>query len=149
MNKIKNIMLTIITAISIILLIGIISYYTEAKSSPIPDNIDSIKKDDKFTYSLTDLSNGRRQGKLFCVQHRQEMSQWKDINYTATNIVTIKGMTAEAFKRMEQKLHQNQMNGMLGWLLLSIILKQGRLMTIIQTNDKKLYGIIYTIGWIM
>lgn len=99
MNKIKNIMLTIITAISIILLIGIISYYTEAKSSPIPDNIDSIKKDDKFTYSLTDLSNGRRQGKLFCVQHRQEMSQWKDINYTATNIVTIKGMTAEAFKK--------------------------------------------------
>lgn len=99
MNKIKNTMLIIITAILITFLIGIISYYTEAESSPIPDNIDSIKKDDKFTYSLTDLSNGRRQGKLFCVQHRQEMSQWKDINYTATNIVTIKGMTAEAFKK--------------------------------------------------
>lgn len=99
MNKIKNIMLTIITAISIILLIGIISYYTEAKSSSIPDNIDLIKRNDKFTYSLTDLSEGRRQGKLFCVQHRQEMSRWKDIDYTVTNIVTIKGEKAIAFKK--------------------------------------------------
>ena len=99
MNKIKNIMLTIITAISIILLIGIISYYTEAKSSSIPDNIDLIKRNDKFTYSLTDLSEGRRQGKLFCVQHRQEMSRWKDIDYTVTNIVTIKGEKATAFKK--------------------------------------------------
>lgn len=99
MNKIKNIMLTIITAISIILLIGIISYYTEAKSSSIPDNIDLIKRNDKFTYSLTDLSEGRRQGKLFCVQHRQEMSRWKDIDYTVTNIVKIKGEKAIAFKK--------------------------------------------------
>ena len=98
MNKIKNIMLTIITAISIILLIGIISYYTEAKSSPIPENIDSIKRNDKFTYSLTDLSEGRRQGKLFCVQHRQEMSQWKDVDYTVANIVTIDGVKAKAYK---------------------------------------------------
>lgn len=98
MNKIKNTMLIIITAISIILLIGIISYYTEAKSSPIPENIDSIKRNDKFTYSLTDLSEGRRQGKLFCVQHRQEMSQWKDVDYTVANIVTIDGMKAKAYK---------------------------------------------------
>ena len=38
MNKIKNIMLTIVTAISIIFLIGMISYYTEAENSPIINN---------------------------------------------------------------------------------------------------------------
>ena len=115
MNKIKNIMLTIITAISIILLIGIISYYTEAKSSSIPDNIDLIKRNDKFTYSLTDLSEGRRQGKLFCVQHRQEMSRWKDIDYTVTNIVTIKGEKATAFKKdgINQKSIDDEWNARL------------------------------------
>ena len=110
-------MLTIITAISIILLIGIISYYTEAKSSSIPDNIDLIKRNDKFTYSLTDLSEGRRQGKLFCVQHRQEMSRWKDIDYTVTNIVTIKGekATATAFKKdgINQKSIDDEWNARL------------------------------------
>lgn len=115
MNKIKNIMLTIITAISIILLIGIISYYTEAKSSSIPDNIDLIKRNDKFTYSLTDLSEGRRKGKLFCVQHRQEMSRWKDIDYTVTNIVTIKGEKATAFKKdgINQKSIDDEWNARL------------------------------------
>lgn len=115
MNKIKNIMLTIITAISIILLIGIISYYTEAKSSSIPDNIDLIKRNDKFTYSLTDLSEGRRQGKLFCVQYRQEMSRWKDIDYTVTNIVTIKGEKATAFKKdvINQKSIDDEWNARL------------------------------------
>lgn len=115
MNKIKNIMLTIITAISIILLIGIISYYTEAKSSSIPDNIDLIKRNDKFTYSLTDLSEGRRQGKLFCVQYRQEMSRWKDIDYTVTNIVTIKGEKATAFEKdgINQKSIDDEWNARL------------------------------------
>ena len=102
MNKIKNIMLTIITAISIILLIGIISYYTEAEDSPITNNdydIDKIKMSSKFKYSLTDLSAGRKRGNLFCVEHKQKMSQWKDVNYTVANIVTIDGVTAKAYKK--------------------------------------------------
>lgn len=100
MNKIKNIMLTIVTAISIIFLIGMISYYTEAENSPIINNnydIDKITTSSKFKYSLTDLSAGRKRGNLFCIQHKQNMSQWKDVDYTVANIIEITGDKATGF----------------------------------------------------
>lgn len=107
MNKIKNVILTIITAISIIFLIGMISYYTEAEDSPITNNdydIDKIKMSSKFKYSLTDLSAGRKRGNLFCVEHKQKMSQWKDVNYNVANIITINGLYAKAYKKNKTDL---------------------------------------------
>lgn len=113
MNKIKNTMLIIITAILITFLIGIISYYTEAEESPITANdynIDKIKMSSKFKYNLTDLSAGRKRGNLFCVEHKQQMSQWHDVNYNVANIVTIDGKKAKAFKKDKKTTKESDPN---------------------------------------
>lgn len=102
MNNIKNAIVIVIMSILIVFSIGAISYYTEAEESRITDNnynIDKIKMNSKFKYNLTDLAAGRKRGNLFCVEHKQSMSQWKDVNYKVANIISINGKKATALKK--------------------------------------------------
>ena len=101
-EKIKGVLLIIIMAFLIVFMIGIISYFAEADNNYGTNwdiNVNNIKMNDKFKFNLTDLSEGRKDGKLYCVEHKQHMSQWFDVKYEVANIIEIEGRTATGYKK--------------------------------------------------